>query len=154
MINALKFLTNQQKDGDSPVGKIVSGLLEKSRSRITDGLRKFTAVDNHEAVKVGDLKRETRSKKVVKPMFTTDSPGALRAHEEGVLHTFLDTSSVGDQRWRLPSVDAHWHAFCQAIFQGVEDQIWEAVYHHYKDAHQAEKVKKSGENKEAKCCGP
>ena len=45
------------------------------------------------------------SKKVVKPMFT--SPGAVikvgadeltfRAHEEGVLRTFVDTSNVGDK---------------------------------------------------------
>ena len=42
---------------------------------------------------------------------------ALRAQEEG---TFIDSSNVGDQRWVPPSVDAEWHAFCQAIFQGVE----------------------------------
>ena len=29
--NALKLVANQQKDGDSPVGMIVPGLLEKSR---------------------------------------------------------------------------------------------------------------------------
>ena len=68
-----------------------------------DGLRKFIAEDNHEAVKVGYLHRETRSKKVVKLKFTADFPGAvigegadeltLRAHEEGVLRTFIDTSN-------------------------------------------------------------
>ena len=31
-----------------------------------DGLRKFIAEDNHEAVNVGDLHRETMSKKKVK----------------------------------------------------------------------------------------
>ena len=31
LINALRLLTNQQKDGDSPVGTIVAGLLEKSQ---------------------------------------------------------------------------------------------------------------------------
>ena len=36
---ALKLLTNQQEDGDSPVGKIVSGWLEKSRSIKMEGLR-------------------------------------------------------------------------------------------------------------------
>ena len=39
LINALKILTNQQKDGDSQVGTIVTGLLEKSRSKIVDGRR-------------------------------------------------------------------------------------------------------------------
>ena len=45
LINALKLLTIQQKDGDSPVGKIVTGLLEKSRQGIMDGFRKFIEVD-------------------------------------------------------------------------------------------------------------
>ena len=42
-----------------------------------DGLGKFIAVDNHEAVKVRDLHRETRSKKVAKPKFTSDFPGTV-----------------------------------------------------------------------------
>ena len=126
LTNVVKLLTNQQKDGDSSVGKIVSGLLENSRSRMMDGVWKFTAVDNHEAVKVGDLHRETKSKKVEKPKHTTVFRGAviregadeltLRAHEEGVLRTCIDTSNVGDQRWEPPLIDADWHAFCQAIF--------------------------------------
>ena len=36
LINALKFLTNQQKAGDSPVVTIVPGLLERTRSRTMD----------------------------------------------------------------------------------------------------------------------
>ena len=94
--------------------------------QILDGLRNFIAVDSHEAVTVRDLHRETRSKKVVKPKFTTDFPGAviregadeltLRAHETGVLRTFIDTSNVGDQRWWPPQVDADWHPVYQAIF--------------------------------------
>ena len=72
-----------------------------------DGLWKFIAVDSHEAVKVGDLHRETRS---------NADELTLRAHEEGVLRTCIDTSNVGDQRWGPPLVDAEWHAFCQAIF--------------------------------------
>ena len=75
LINALKLLTNQQKDGDRSVGKMVTGLLERSRSRTMDGLRKFIAEDNHEAVKVGDLHRETRSKNVVKPKVHGSFPG-------------------------------------------------------------------------------
>ena len=94
-------LINQQKVGDSPVGIVVTGLLERSRSRVMDGLRKFTTVDNHEAVKVGDLHRETRSKKVVMPRITTDFPGAV--FREGMdVRTSVDTSKVGDQRWEPP----------------------------------------------------
>ena len=62
--DSLKVLTNQQKDGDSPVGAIVTGLLEKGRCSTMDELRKFTAVDSIEAVKVGDLHRETESMNV------------------------------------------------------------------------------------------
>ena len=45
LINGLKLWTNQQKDGDSPVGSIVTGLREKSRKGIMDGLRKFIEVE-------------------------------------------------------------------------------------------------------------
>ena len=77
LINALKLLTNQQKDGDSPVGQMVTGLLERSRSGMMGGLRKCSAVDNHEAVKVGDQHRETKpKKKVARPRFATDFQGA------------------------------------------------------------------------------
>ena len=43
----------------APVENIVTGFFffEKSRRGILDGLRKFIAVDNHEAVKVGDLEK-------------------------------------------------------------------------------------------------
>ena len=51
---------------------------------------------------------------------------------------------------RPPLVDADWHAFFQAIFQGVEGPEWEATCHHYKDLHQAVKCKKPGENTKAK----
>ena len=73
-----------------------------------DGLRLFVAVDNYAAVKIGDLEKETRSKKDEKPRFATDFPRAviregageltLRAHEEGVLRTFIDTSNMGNKR--------------------------------------------------------
>ena len=76
---------------------IVPGLLKRSRSRTVDVLKKFIAVGSHEAVRVGDLLRETRR-------FTTETSGVviwegadeltLRAQEEGVLRTFIDTSFV------------------------------------------------------------
>ena len=94
LINALKLLANQQEDGDSPVRMIVPRLLEKNRRKIMDGRRLFIAVDNYTAVMIEDLEKETTSKKVVKPRFTTHFLGAviregadertLRAHEEDV----------------------------------------------------------------------
>ena len=64
LINALKLLANQQKDGDCPIQSIVTGLHERSRRGIMDGLRKFIQADNHSAVEVGDLCQGTRSLKV------------------------------------------------------------------------------------------
>ena len=61
-------------------------------NRIMDGARKFILEDNHKAVKVEDLHRDTISKKAVKPDFMF--PGAvikegayeltLRAHQKGI----------------------------------------------------------------------
>ena len=71
-----------------------------------DGLRLTVAVDNSAAVRIGDLEKETMSKKVVNPKFMSDIPGAVfregadeltfRAHEEGVFLTFVVTTNVGN----------------------------------------------------------
>ena len=55
LINALKLLANQQTDGDCPIQSIVTGLYEKSRIGITEGLRRFIEIDNKRAVEVGQL---------------------------------------------------------------------------------------------------
>ena len=82
----------------------------KVGSKIMDGLRRLIMVDNHVAVKVGELEKNMESGKVVKPKFTTDFPEAvvqegveeltlrLRADEEGALCTFIDTTDAGDSR--------------------------------------------------------
>ena len=78
-----------------------------------DGLRSFIMVDNHEEVKVGDLEKNMESRPVVRPKFTTDfleamvREGAdeltLRAEEERMLRTFIDTTDVGDSKRRATS---------------------------------------------------
>ena len=96
---------NQQKDGDSPVRMIVPGLLEKCRRKTMDGLRGcLLQSTKYAAVQIGVLQKEARSKKVVKPKFTKDFLGAvvwegagvltLRAHEEGILRTLIDTTNT------------------------------------------------------------
>ena len=47
-------------------------------------------------------------------------------------------------------VDADWHAFCQAIYKGIEGQEWEALYYHYKELLQAAGAKKPSESRNAK----
>ena len=74
LINSLKHLTNQQKDGDTLVETVVTSLLEKSCKGIMDGLRKLIAVDNHDAVKVGGLRQGIQ---VVKPQFSAVFPEAI-----------------------------------------------------------------------------
>ena len=68
--NALKLLANQQKDGDSPIQNIVTGLHERSRRGIMDGLRSFIRADNHRAVEVGHLRAGTILLHVRKPKFS------------------------------------------------------------------------------------
>ena len=41
LVNALKLLANQPKDGDSPIQSIVAGFCERSRNSIMEGLRHF-----------------------------------------------------------------------------------------------------------------
>ena len=70
LINALKLLANQQKDGDSPIQSIVTGLHAKRRRGIMDGLRRFINADNHRAVDVGHMRQGTRSLEVQEPNFS------------------------------------------------------------------------------------
>ena len=56
---------------------LVVELQGRRRFKMMDGLRRFITVDNHEAVKIGDLEKTQESRSVEKPKFTTDFPGAL-----------------------------------------------------------------------------
>ena len=64
LINALKLLTNRERDGDSPVESIVTGFTENCRKGIMDGMKKLPEVDNREAVNGADLCQGTKSVKV------------------------------------------------------------------------------------------
>ena len=77
LINALKLLAKQQTDGDSPIQSIVTGLQERSRKGIMDGLRSFFVMDNHCALDVGHLRKGLRPFQVQKPKFSEDSPESL-----------------------------------------------------------------------------
>ena len=137
LINARKLLANQQTDGDSPTQSIVTGLHERSRRGIMDGLRRFIAADNHSAVEAGDLRRGTISVQVKKAQFSEAFPGAiirdgadeltLRAEEVGVQRAFINTKHIELERWGPPPVDADCHAFCQTIFIGVVGHEWEEL---------------------------
>ena len=67
LINAIKLLANQQKDGDIPIQSIVTGLCDRSRKGIMEGLRKFIKVNNHSVLDVAHLREGTRSFEVRRP---------------------------------------------------------------------------------------
>ena len=67
LINAIKLLANQQKDGDSPIQSVVTGLCDRSRKGIMEGLRNLIKVDNHSVLDVGHLREGTRSFEVRRP---------------------------------------------------------------------------------------
>ena len=81
LINAVKLLANQQKDGDSPIQSIVTGVYERSRRGIMDGLRSFIRADNRSAVYVGHLREGTRPLHVQEPKFREAYSEAR--HQEG-----------------------------------------------------------------------
>ena len=125
-VNALNLLANQQKDGDSPIQSIVTGLHERSRRGIMEGQRRFIEAGNHSAVDVGHLRRGTISVNVKKPQFSETFPEAVISEltEVGTHGAFIDTEHIEFERWGPPLVDADWHAFCQAIYKGIEGDEW------------------------------
>ena len=107
-----------------------------------DERRKFIEVDNHEGVKVSDLRQGMISVQAVKLQFAADFPEAVI--REGAEELTLRAEEVGVRR-----INADWYALCQAIYQGIEGQEWETMYH-YKDLQPAVGTKKPGENQKAR----
>ena len=47
-------------------------------------------------------------------------------------------------------MDADWHAFCQAIHEGIEGSEWEELYHRYRGMSKATGAKKPNESQRAR----
>ena len=47
-------------------------------------------------------------------------------------------------------MDADWHAFCQAIYRGIEGQEWEELYFHNREMNKAAGARKPSESQKAK----
>ena len=84
LINPLKLLVNQQTDGDSPFQSIVTGLHERTRKGIMDGIRSFIEEDKHSALDVGHWRKGLRPCHVQKPNFSEDYPEPLREGAHGL----------------------------------------------------------------------
>ena len=127
-------------------------LLARSRLSTTEDVRKFINMDNHEAIRIGDLENRRKSRLVVRPSLPDVQEAVVpegtdeltpRREEEGMPRTF-------DSRWKSPLVDEEWHAICQAIYKGVEGQEWDVKYYKYAEMHKAINRKKWSGNKKAK----
>ena len=75
--HACSQVAGESADGDSLVDTIIEGVQEQSRLNVTNDLRRFTEVDDHEAVKIGDLEN-SEAIKVAKPKFEEIFPNAIR----------------------------------------------------------------------------
>ena len=146
LINALKLLANQRTDGDSPIQSKVTGLLERRRKGIMDGLRSFIEMDNHSALDVGHLR------KIQRPTFSENYPevlreGAddltLRAEELDTLEACINVVDIEENTRGPPLVDADWHAFCKAIYKGIEGTEWEELYFHHREIEQGSRSPKT-----------
>ena len=85
---------------------------------------------------------------MVKPKCTANFPEAVvrEGEEEGMLRTFLDTTSVGDSRWVPPLLDGDWHTISQAIYNGVDGAL-ENLHCKYADSGQLSRVGHQQEGK-------
>ena len=109
LVNALKLSANQQKDGDSPVQSSVTGLCERNRKGVMEGLRNFFVVDNHSALEVRYLKEGTRPYEVRRPRFEEGGPYVsiregpeeltVRAEEVGSQKACINVDHVAEDRW-------------------------------------------------------
>ena len=78
-----KLLANMQAGGDNLVDTTVEGLQGRSRFKITDELRRFIEVDDEEAVKIGELERNTRRRSRWSGPSSTRRLHQMRSSEKG-----------------------------------------------------------------------
>ena len=75
LICARKLLAKLQREDNNLVDTVSHGIFEQSRRGLTDGLRDFVWVDNHEAVQIGDLFRHADGRSLV-----NDPRAAMTSH--------------------------------------------------------------------------
>ena len=67
----------------------------------------------------------------------------------GTLRAFVNTEHIEFERWSPPLVDADWHAFCRAIYKGIEGKEWEELYYHDREMSEAAGTKKPSESQKS-----
>ena len=108
LINALKLLANQKTDGDSPIQSIVTGLQERSRKGIMDGLRSFVETDNHSAVDVVHLRRSLRPFYVQKPNVSEVYLEAIREGADDLTNREMSRAAGVKKPNESPKANALW----------------------------------------------
>ena len=136
LVNALKLLANQQKDGDSPIQSIV------------------TSLPDRRAVDVGHLRKGMKPFTVQKPNFSEDYPEAairegadeftLRVDEVGTQRTLVNTEHVEFERWGTRTGKLSAKQFTKE---------WEELYCHCREMRKATGAKKPSESQKANAFG-
>ena len=95
-----------------------------------EGVRNFMKVDNYCVLHVGHLEgrhkvvqgTKTKARRGSPEVLIREGPEGLtlRAEEVNTQKSCINVDHIAQDRWGPPLVDADWHAFCQAIHQGIE----------------------------------
>ena len=135
-INAPKLLANQQKDGDSPIQSIVTGLIERKQKRHYGAPEKlYKSGQSFVLWKWAICREGTRSIELRRPKFEEVVPrGVDQGRSQGIdaqnrrswlqKKACINVDHIAEDRWGPPLVDPDWHAFCQAIYKGIEGRDW------------------------------
>ena len=128
--------------------------------RLTEELREFIQIDNHRALEVGHLRAGLVSFKVRRPtgqegypeVTVRESPDGLSlgAEEVGTWKSYINVDHIEKETWWSSLVDADWHAFCQALYKGIEGEDWGKLFDVYKEMSRAVGVKQPHKAQKAK----
>ena len=107
----------------------MTNLCEGSRKGLTEGLRKFTQVDNRRALECWTLER-----RFWEPFFRTRRPKGSKRHPDVTVRespdelTFRAEEAVRGSHTPMSITKqrrgADWCAFCQALYKGIEGEDW------------------------------
>ena len=126
-----------------------------------EGLRNIIIkVDKHRAPDVGHLNGGTKSSEVRGPKLeeeysevsTRKGPEKWtpRTEEVASRKACINVRHIAEDRWGPPLVDADWHAFCRAIYKGVEGSGWVNMYDYHEEMSKAAGIQKPHSSQKAR----
>ena len=85
-------------------------------------------------------------------MTVRESPDdlTLRAEEVGTWKPYTNVDHIEKERWGRLLVDYDSHAFCQALYKGIEGEDWEELFDACEEMSRSVGVKKPQEAQKAK----